>query len=291
MRAQFVLSEMAIGLRRNLTMTVAVIVTTSISLALFGAGLLLREQVNEMKTYWYDKVEVSIFLADGITPAQRDAINTDLNAAPEVKTVFYESKQEAFQRFQEQFRDSPELVRNVSPEVLPESFRVKLEDPTQYAVLAGTFATRAGVEQVVDQRRVLDRLFRVLNGFRDAALFIALLQLLAATLLISNTIRLAAFSRRRETGIMRLVGASNLYIQLPFLLEGALAGLTGGLVAAGVLVAIKELVIDERLRTVFTLTEFIGYDEVVPVILRIVLVGVVLSALASFLTLRKYLRV
>jgi cell division transport system permease protein len=301
MRARFVLAELGNGIRRNLTMTIAVIVTVAISLALFGAGLLIRAQVNAMKDYWYDKVEVSVFLCatestastchGAVTPGQRDAIKTELTRMPEVKRVYYESQQMAFQRFKEQFKDSPDLVRAVTPESLPESFRVKLVDPRQYQVVTDAVAAKPGVEQVQDERRLLDRFFKVLNGFQVAALVVAAVQVMAAVLLIGNTIRVAAYSRRRETGIMRLVGASKFYIQLPFLLEGAFAGLVGALIAVGALSLFKWQFVDERLRKSIPLIRFIGWDAVIGIIPTLVLLGVLLAALASFVSLRRYLRV
>ena len=302
MRAQFVLSEIGTGLRRNLTMTIAVVVTVAISLALFGAGLLIRSQVEVMKDYWYDRVEVSVFLCGersevptcggtAVSAAQRTQLQTDLEATPQVDRVFYESKEEAFARFQEQFKDSPDLVANVSADALPESFRVKLDDPTQFEVVASAFRDRPGVEDVQDQKQLLEKFFTVLTGFQTAAIVVALVQLLAAALLISNTIRVAAFSRRRETGIMRLVGASNLYIQLPFLLEGALAGLLGAGIAVGMVAAVKAVFIDRVLRPAFTLTNFVGWDVVLAQAPILLLTGVGLSSLASFVTLRRHLRV
>lgn len=301
MRAQFVMSEVGIGLRRNLTMTVAVIVTVAISLALFGAGLLIRAQVETMKDFWYDRVEVSVFLCgpDSVTPScsggavtdqQRDEIEDVLRALPQVDSVFYESKEEAYERFKEQFKDSA-IADNVTADALPESFRVKLTDPTQYDVVATAVEGKPGVEQVQDQRAILDRFFQVLNGFQVAALFIALVQIVAAALLISNTIRVAAFSRRRETGIMRLVGASNFYIQLPFLLEGAIAGLIGAILACASIIGIKKFFVEDRLEPSFQFTAFIGWEAVWVVVPILLLAGVGLSALASFLTLRRYLRV
>ncbi len=301
MRANFVVSEIGIGLRRNLTMTVAVVVTVAISLALFGAGLLIRAQVTTMKDYWYDKVEVSVFLcgkgseapscAQGpVTPQERTQIEQDLKSLPQVQAVFYESQDQAYARFKEQFKNSA-IADNVTPDAMPESFRVKLKDPQQYAVVATAFQGRPGVEQVQDQRALLQPFFKALNGLQTAAIFIALVQILAAALLISNTIRVAAFSRRRETGIMRLVGASNFYIQLPFLLEGAIAGFFGALLASGALVAVKKFFVDDRLAPSFRFTAFIGWDAVWTVVPILLVTGVALSALASFVTLRKYLRV
>ena len=302
MRAQFVLSEIGIGLRRNLTMTIAVVVTVAISLALFGSGLLIRKQVETMKDFWYDKVEVSVYLCgevsdsptcggQAVTDEQRAALEADLRAMPEVDEVYYESQQDAYELFQEQFSDSPDLVENVTADVLPESFRVKLDDPTQFQVVAEAFVGRPGVEEVQDQKALLEGFFSVLNKLQLLALIIAGVQVLAAVLLISNTIRVAAYSRRRETSIMRLVGASNLYIQLPFLLEGVLAGLVGAAFASGALLALKEFLIDRQLRPTFAFTAFVGWGDVLAILPVLFLTGALLAGLSSFVTLRRHLRV
>ena len=163
MRAQFILSEIGIGLRRNLTMTVAVVVTIAISLALFGAGLLIGKQVVLLKGFWYDKIEVSVFLcgqdstevascADGeVTRSQREVIRADLDTLPEVEEIFYESKREAYERFRVQFKESA-IVENVTPDQMPESYRIKLTDPEQFDVVRTGFDGRPGVEKVEDQR-------------------------------------------------------------------------------------------------------------------------------------------
>ena len=291
MRAQFVMSEMLTGLRRNITMTVAVVVTVAISLTLAGAGWLIHKQVDTMKGYWYDRVEVSIFLKDNVTQSQREALRGELDAMPEVEQVFYESKDDAYVRFKDQFKDSPAIVENVTAAALPESFRVKLQDAEDFEVVSSAFRQRAGVDTVLNQRELLKKFFRALNVFKWGAALVAGLQLAAAAVLISNTIRVAAFNRRRETGIMRLVGASNLYIQLPFLLEGAIAGLAGALLASGLVAALMAWAINGSLRESFTGTPFIGWEAVASTVPLLLLFGVGLSALASFVTLRKYLRV
>ena len=302
MRASFVLSEIGIGIRRNLTMTIAVVVTTAISLALFGSGLLIRKQVETMKDFWYDKVEVSVYLCGeassaptcggaAVTQEQRDELLADLEAMPEVEQVFYESQDMAYQQFRTQFEDSPDLVENVTADALPESFRVKLVDPEQFPVVASAFADRPGVEEVQDQKALLEGFFSVLNKLQLIALVIAGVQVLAAVLLISNTIRVSAFSRRRETGIMRLVGASNLYIQLPFLLEGVLAGLVGAGFAAGALVAVKAVLVDGQLRPNFPVIAFVGWDDVLSILPWLFVSGALLAGLSSFVTLRRHLRV
>jgi cell division transport system permease protein len=301
MRAQFVLSEVGIGLRRNLSMTVAVIITVAMSLLVAGTGLLLRAQVNAMKDYWYDKVEVSVFLCGkdsqvpscsggAVSDAQRSQIQADLEALPQVQTVYYESQQQAYQRFEQQFKGTA-IAQNVTPDQLPESFRVKLKDPTQFDVVAGAFQGRPGVEEVQDQRQLLDKFFRILNGARWLALGVALFMLIVATILVINTIRVAAFSRRRETGIMRLVGASNFYIQLPFLLESVIAALAGVFIAALGLGAFKAFLIDKVIAPAFPITRFFGWGDVVSSIALLFVLAVGIAATASFLTLQRYLRV
>jgi cell division transport system permease protein len=302
MRARLIVSEVGIGLRRNLTMSIALIITFAVSLGLFGGALLVRDQVSTMKDYWYDKVEVSIFLctknsdaascAGGqVTQAQKDQIKADLDSLkPLVQEVYYESSAEAYARFKEQFKNSP-IAANASPDALPESFRVKLSDPQQYAVIASAFTGRAGVDNVVDQRTLLDKFFKVLGGLQQLALLIAGSMILVTILLIANAMRVAAFNRRRETGIMRLVGASDFYIQMPFLLEAAIGAAIGAGLAALSLVGVKAILIDRVLTPQFTITPFIGWDSVIQASIVLLILGVVLACLTAFVSLRRYLRV
>jgi cell division transport system permease protein len=301
-RASFVLSEIGIGLRRNLTMTIAGVVTVAISLAIFGAGLLAQRQVNAMKDFWYDKVEVSMYLCgDGskgpncngsaVTEEQRQQLLTDVSSNPLVEKVYYESQQQAFENFKRQFKDSKDLVQNVTPEALPESLRVKLKDPTKYEDFASAFQDSPGVEEIQDLKALLDPLFKVLKRMQLVAWVVAAIQILAAVLLIGNTIRVAAFSRRRETGIMRLVGASNLYIQLPFLLEGILVGIVGAVFAAAGLAALKAVLVDQLLKPMLKFTSFVGWRDVFAIVPWLFVLGVALTGISSFFTLRRHLRV
>jgi cell division transport system permease protein len=300
MRAKFLLSEVRIGLRRNLTMTFAVVVTTAISLSLLGIGLLSNAQVGAMKDYWYDKIEVSVFLCGSlsessscaggvITNEQRLAIKADIEALPVVESVFYESQAEAFKRFQERFKDSA-IAQNVSADQLPESFRVKLKDPTQFAVVVSAFSGRPGVDIVQDQRTILDKFFKLLGVLRNGALAVGLASVFTAALLISNTLRIAAFNRRRETGVMKLVGASSWSIQLPFLLEGVFSALIGWVLATGLLAGLKA-VVDSKVAPLLTFTKFFCWGEVWTSSAWLLLTGLVVSISASVITLRRYLNV
>jgi cell division transport system permease protein len=293
MRVNFVLSEVATGLRRNLTMTVAMIITTAISLGLMGTGLLIAGMITEMKEIYYDKVQVSIFLADDVTDEQRAAIEKKLADSKEVSSYIYESKEEAYARFQQQFSQQPELVQNTPQDALPESFRVELVNPERYPVIAQEFPNgQGGVDQVRDEGDFLDRLFSLLNGARNATIAVAVVQALAALLLISNTIQLAAFNRRNETNIMRLVGASRWYTQLPFILEAAVAGLIGALLAIGGLVLTKVLFVDKTLAGPIKagIIPAVSWGDVALITPWIAGAGVGLAAVAAYVTLRLYVR-
>jgi cell division transport system permease protein len=281
-------------------MTFAVVVTTAISLSLLGIGLLSNAQVGAMKDYWYDKIEVSVFLcgslsespscASGVVSAdQRIAIQRDLQEMSVVDSVFYESQTEAFKRFQERFKDSA-IAQNVTADQLPESFRVKLKDPTQFAVIVSAFSGRPGVDVVQDQRSILEKFFKLLGVLRNGALVVGLASVLTAALLISNTLRIAAYNRRRETGVMKLVGASSWSIQLPFLLEGVISALIGWGLATGLLAGLKT-VIDSNVAPLLTFTKFFGWGEVWVASAWLLATGLFVSVLASVITLRRHLKV
>lgn len=302
MRATTIVSGVGAGLRRNLTMHATVVVVTAISLFFLGTALLMNRQVDLVKSYWYDRVEVSVFLcgADSqaatcpngeVTPEERAGIEAGLRGLPVVEQVIYESKEEAYRHFKEYYRDSA-IAENVTVEQMPQSFRVKLTDPERFRDVFEAFSDRQGVELVQDEKELFESLFDVLGKLQLGALVLAGVQALAAVTLISATIRVAAFNRRRETGIMRLVGASSFSIQLPFILEGGLAGLLGALLAIGGLAAVEHfIVLGWAAPNVPQLTNYVQWGDLYPIMGIVLLVGVALAALASFVTLIRYLRV
>ena len=302
MRANFIFSEVWIGLRRNLTMTIAVIITVAVGMAMLGVGLMINAQVGKMQNYWYDKVEVSVFLCTknsdlpsckgkAVTQAQTQALQKQIEGLPGVDEVFYEDQATAYKNFQETYRSNQALVNATKVEYMPTSFRVKLTDPENYQPVIDALQGQPGVSQVINQRDLVDNLFTALDRLRYGALVVAVILVLAAALLIGNTVRLSAYNRRRETGIMRLVGASNLYIQLPFVMEGMIAGLIGGVFAAVMLILSKVFLFEEIMRSMGSGGAQIGWDDVASVITLTMIIGVVICVLASFVTLRRYLRV
>ncbi len=291
------------GLRRNASMNLAVIVTMWVSLTLFGAGLLVTQQVDLLKGNWYDRIEISVFLCVedsrggncepgmAATDAERDAIATALRDNPEVREVFYESKAEAWAEFQKVFADDP-ILETMNQDMMQDSFRVKLVNPEEYQGVVSMVSGMPGVQAVRDLREILDPLFAWLNMARWATVGASALLLIAAALQIGNTIRMAAFSRRREIGIMRLVGASNWYIMLPFLLESLLAALVGAALACLSLAAIQEFVIVGKAKVeIKTITAWIGWEHVGFAMASLVLLGVVLSIIPTLIATRRFLRV
>ncbi len=300
MRISFVARELGSGLKRNFTMTLALVVSVAVSLSLVGAALLLGAQVDRMKGYWYEKVEVSIFLCgpnstafnckSDVTPQERKEVYEGLKSlGSTVQSIFYESSDMAYARFKEQFKGSA-IVDNVGPDALPQSFRVKLDNPDNFTLVDAALAATPGVESIQDQRKLLSRFFQILNGLQTFALAVASAMLLVTVLLVMNTVRVAAFARRRETSIMRAVGASNMSIRLPFILEALTAAVFGaGLASLGVL-SIKKYFIDARLAPDYTFIAFVTWSEVIAIIPWLFLIGVLTTVLSSSVSLRRYLR-
>ena len=300
MRLQFILSEVWVALRRNLSMSISVALVTMVSVLFLGLGVLAQRQVDTMKDYWYDRVQVSIFLCTAksdlpncstgaVTAPQRKEIRSELDAMkPLVKNVFPESQQQAYDRARAQYPDSS-TYRDIKPSQMPESFRVQLSDPTKYEVITSSFLGAPGVADVQDQRRVLDPLFNLLRGLSFGALVLAVLMVLCSVLLVATTIRQTAFSRRRETGIMRLVGASAFNIQLPFILETLVATVVGSALAVGLLWALVRNGLGYLAKLLPV--RFITTADLWAVTPWLVATAAVLSVLTSWLTLRRYLRV
>ena len=292
MRARFVLSEVLTDLQRNLTMTIAVVLTVAISAAGLGVAWLMREQVQTTKSFWYGNIDVQVYLKPDVTQPDRDTIRTTLEQLPLVESVHYVSQDEAFQRAKVLFKDSPSLLKNINAKSLPESYLVKLKDPRKFAVVSSAVQNLPGVDQVATGVTILRKIFRFIDGMQRAALVLSLVVFIVAVLLIFNTVRLSAFSRRRETGIMRLVGASDLMIQGPFVIEGAASGFVGSVFALGLLSLFKIVFVDHGIASLApTATPYVGWGTVLGIFPFLILLGVFVSALISGATLQRYLRV
>jgi cell division transport system permease protein len=301
MRSNFVFQEIWVGLRRNLTMTVALVVVVAISLSLLGTGLLFVKQVDRTRTYWQSQVEISVYLCykgdinpschGAITPAQQQQLTSTLTSMSQVENVTYVSQAQAYTLFKSAMSNEQSLVSTVTASELPPSLEIKLRNPSaDYQIVASAVQGAAGVDSVIDEMTILQKFYSLLNGLRNGVVVVALILVVAAVLLVANTIRLSAFNRRRETGIMRLVGASNFYIQLPFLLEGVIAGLFGWVIAAALLIGVKSLLLN-NLQQYFSYNVGLSMGDLIEVIVLAMVIGVALCGVTAFVTLRRYLRV
>jgi cell division transport system permease protein len=289
-----------------MTMISAVILVTFVSLSAVGAALLLQMQIDKLQGEWYGKVEVSVWLCpvqtvgsdaclDGpVTKDQQDAIEARLNSEelrPYVAQYTVETAQDVYDAFQSDFGDV-DWSSGVTTDALPPVIHVKLKNPEDYQVVEEAVNGQPGVYRVRDQSELLAPLFNILSKAQIAALAVAGILMVAAVLLITTTIRLSAMSRQKETGIMRLVGASNLFIQLPFMLEGAVAALLGSVLSVATLWLVGKLWLVGWMSESFgTLLSRVNVADVFVVAPWLVLLAVVLAALSSVLTLRRFTRV
>ncbi len=303
MRLGFVLREVVTGLSRNLSMVVSIILVTFISLTFVGTAILLQSQINQMKSYWFDRAQVAVYMCtdfstlggcdqQAASPDQKLAIEQRLASttlAPYIDRFYFEDRDQAYVNFQEQFKDSA-VVDLVSPELLPETFWVNLVDPQQSDLIFEAISGLPGVESVIDQRSYLDQIFALLNAGSLTAVVVASLMLLAAALLIATTIRLSAFSRRRELAIMRLVGASNRFIQTPFVLEGIVAATLGAALASMAVWGIVQFFVQGYLMDALPSTVFVTQADAFATMPFLFVTGIGLAVVASYVSITRYLR-
>ena len=306
MQLTYVFSELGNGLKRNVSMTIAVIVTIFVSLTLVGMGLLLNAQADKAEEYWGSKLQITVFLCnqnsttancvDGeVTEAQKKEIEKVLDEHPEVASWRLQSKQEAYDKWRSAYVSNDEteqrVYESIRPSDMQESYWVQLKDPEKFMGIKSQVAGLPGVNTVRDLREVLKPIYFWMNVMKWGAIAIAGFLIFAAVLQVGNTIRLAAFARRREIGIMRLVGASSLYIQLPFLMESLVAALIGVALAGGAIVAFMYLVIYRMLRPTSNIVAWIDWTDGVWAIGWIALIGLLLTLVPTLAMTRKYLKV
>lgn len=297
MRFGFLVNEVLTGLRRNVTMTVAMILTTAISLGLLGGGLLVVRLADQSRQIYLDRVESQVFLLDDVSANDPDcdadpceALRTQIDERDDVKSVTFMSRQAAYDDAIKKF---PQYKDVASPNAFPASFVVKLIDPEHHAEFETAMRGQPGVLNVTNQKDLVDRLFAVLNGLSNAAFAVALVQAIGAILLIANMVQVAAYTRRTEVNIMRLVGASRWYTQLPFLVEAMLAAFIGVVVAVIGLVVVRAAFLEQALDQFYraNLIAKVDYADILIVIAPILLfVGVAMAGVTAYATLRLYVR-
>jgi len=303
MRFELIMSEAFTGLRRNLSMVVSVVLVTFVSLTFVGAAILMQMQIGTMRDFWVERAQVAVYMCTTIstpatcsngeaTPEQVEEVRAKLEGsalAPLIRDLAFLDHQQAYDELLQIAGEENASV--ITPDQVNETFRITLVDPSQSDVIIEAFSGMQGIEQVQDQMQYLDPLFSALTIATYIAVGIAVLMLIAAVLLIATTIRLSAFARRRELGIMRLVGASNRFIQTPFILEGVFAALLGSVLACGAVIAGVHFGVDGYLRNrVDFVTTWVDLGDAWLVVPVLILVGVVLAALSASFAIRRWLR-
>ncbi len=302
-----ILSELGTGLRRNVSMTISLVVTTFVSLTLVGFGALVIMQTDKTEQFFGDRLQLQVTLCSdssiagtclsgAVTEPQQSQIERVLRQSPEVEAVRYQSSQESYDKAKELFSQSPstERVFQVTrPDQFSAAFFVTLTDPENTDTVSSQMTGTPGVDHVLSLTEQLKPLYLMLALLRNASLIIAALLVVAAVMQVSNTIRLAAYARRREIGIMRLVGASSWHIQLPFVLESLLAALLAGALACAALAAFMRFaifdgVLDSRIATI---TDWIGWHEAIIAGGFTLALGLVLALVPTLVMTRKYLDV
>jgi cell division transport system permease protein len=293
----YIFRETTTNLRRNITLTIAAIVTVGVSLALFGSTLLVGQGVDNVSQRWSDGIEVIAFLKADVTPEQRDAIEEFINDSPEVGKWRYvdleESHQEALRLFE---RNEALRTKIENGSRVPDSYRLSPEskDVNLMRSLGDQLLALPGVELVTDELESVKTLTAVSHFAQLAMLVVGIGLLVAALLLILNAIRMAMFARRREIEVMKLVGATNWFIRVPFMMEGIVQGLVGALFAVGALMAVDRAMDNAaQNRNYRTIMEgFVASTaEVRLTVVVVVLLGITIGAAGSAWALSRFLRV
>lgn len=297
MRFGFLINEVLTGFRRNVTMTVAMILTTAISIGLFGGGLLVVRLADQSRNIYLDRVESQVFLTNDVSANDPScdadpckALRQQIEDRDDVRSVRFLNRDEAYDDAIKKF---PQYKDVAGRDAFPASFIVKLEDPEQHKDFDEAMVGQPGVLNVLNQKDLIDRLFAVLDGISNAAFAVALVQAIGAVLLIANMVQVAAYTRRTEIGIMRLVGASRWYTQLPFLVEAMLAALIGVVIAIVGLILVRALFLEKALNQFYqaNLIAKVDYADVLYFSAPLMLfLGLAMSGITAYVTLRLYIR-
>lgn len=289
--ADYVLRETVTNLRRNLLMSTAAVLTVAVSLSLVGGALLIKQGVSKATLQWRGGVELSIFMNPEVATTQKEGIEAELKAMPEVRRVTFVDQEAAFEEFRTMFENSPDLVESVSAKDLPPSFRVVPREPELVDIVGDRFEKREGVREVVYARETVQTLIRITTFLQRLIFAVAFVLLLSASLLILNTIRMAIFARRREVQVMKLVGATNWFIRIPFMLEGMVQGLVGA-AAAFLLLVIGRSVTESSLRSNQLFREFVVTSaDVIGTGVFILAMGGLVGAVGSAIAVSRFLDV
>jgi cell division transport system permease protein len=291
-RLGYFVRETLISLRRNLMMTIAGIITVAISLFLFGGILLVQSTVDHGTTQWKHGIELEIFMKVAAPPSAVQAIESELKSDPSVKSWRYISKDEAYKIFKSEFSDQKALVESTQPSDLPESFRVAPQNAQLTPVLAAKYQGQPEVDVVNTAEQAIKRLLTATRWIRLTFIAMASVLLASSLFLIVNTIRLATFARRREIEVMKLVGASNWFVRIPFMAEGFVQGAIGAGFAFGLVWALKVIIANLLKHQHALLSTFrVTTADAIGIGMLVLLIGAAIGVIGSTIGLRRFLEV
>ena len=284
----YVLKNTLLNMRRTPLLVFATIIAVLVSSFLVFTTLSARSIVENNTIRWQNGIHVVVFLDDRVTSTAHKQLQESLESYPEVRTVDYFSKLEAQEEFKALFKDQPELLAEVDYEILPSSLRINLNDPSNYNLIIERLDGNPAVKEIRTSGEAIERLLSLTDTLVISASAFAILIGFAAFILIINTLRLAAYAKKKEIKIMRLIGASSTYIRLPFIFEAVIESLIGTSVAVGfgwaVIEYSKNSVVAE---SIFDIT--ISDDYLIFLTLSLLMFSFVFGLFASFVGIRKAL--
>lgn len=304
LRISFLVNEIFFDIKKNFHMFISIVLITFVSLLFAGLSYVLQTQIYKMKGYWYDKVNVTVFLCTNVSN-NSNCVHGDINNKEKdnifnaldtlvnkkyIKNWFYESKDDALVHFKKQFSNSP-ISESIQANQLPDSVRINLDNPNNLEIINNNFEHLQGIDTIIDQKSLLKKIFSVINIISSITIFISLLMSICAIFLIFTMIKLSGISRKREIKIMRLVGASKFYIQLPFIIESIVASILGSIIASISVWIIIKIIIDSWLISQYPATIFISSNEIFFLFPLLTILSILLALFSSLLALRKYLSV
>jgi cell division transport system permease protein len=289
-RVEYLVRETAINLWRNISLTVAAVLTVAVCLTMLGVSLLIGYGADSLTTQWKGGIEFIVFMRPEATPEQNDAVENAIEASEAVKSYTYLDQQAAYEEFKELFSDKPELVDSVTPEVLPPSYRVVPVDanPDEVATLGKQFEDAPGVREVTYATEALRNLEDLTSSVRTGLITTAVVLLLVAVL---YTISTAMASRRREIEVMKLVGATNWFIRVPFMFEGLFHGIFGAALAVGGMVGVNEFIFPRVRKNDILLYFQVTSSQVFSTSIIVLALGCLVGVIGSLWAVSRYLDV
>lgn len=292
LKLDYVLGETVSNLRRNFLMSTAAVLTAAVSLSLVGGALLLRQGVNRATLQWKDGAELHIFMNPDASQQQIDAVQARLDSSPDVKKSRFVNKNDAFEEAKTLFANEPDIMSKLTPERIPPSFRVVPTNTKLIQSIGDRFTGDAGVKRVVYALKAIETMMKITQTLQIGLLAVALVLLGSAALLILNAIRIAIFARRREVAVMKLVGATNWFIRIPFMLEGLFQGFLGSLFAVGS-VWVTKAVMNSIGRSGDTSDVFarivVTTSETVQTSIAVVIIGMLVGVIGSVAAVHRFL--